>query len=242
MDAFYASIEQRDDPNLKGRPVAVGDRAKRGVVAEAQRASATRWRPSAPLRLAIAESCATPRHLPRREGVCSQRIRRDRRTVLRRRFDFFTEIRGVDCFPVGAIFLRTPCPEIWPRQRRTLAHAFSEANAVKLALRTRSGERGRSGDERRDGQRRPHVGNPIPNAKRDRPMPTLTSGLLQRDRVSRASRLVAWPFLLLLRRFPRTACPHRRRGGPYGSVRRLDDLDFRLNARASGGAHGLRLP
>jgi hypothetical protein len=129
----------------------------KGGAGESRRAAPIPWRPSAPLPLARD-------HAPRRfidfvgSSFWGQRIKGDWRALLRRSVDFFANVRVVDCFPFGEIFLRTPCAEIWPRQRRAQADAFIEPNAIKLALRTTRSKRRRSDDERRDGQRRPHGG------------------------------------------------------------------------------------
>ena len=78
LDAFYASVEQRDDPTLRGKPVVVGGRPEdRGVVAAASY-EARRFgvRSAMPMRTAIARCPHAIRVSPRFEiyGTVSRQV------------------------------------------------------------------------------------------------------------------------------------------------------------------------
>ncbi|GAB4235148.1 MAG: DNA polymerase IV [Ekhidna sp.] len=78
MDAFYASVEQLDHPELRGKPVAVGGNSQRGVVAaasyEARRYGVKSAMPSAKAAKLCPHLIFVPHRFPRYKAL-SQQIR-----------------------------------------------------------------------------------------------------------------------------------------------------------------------
>jgi DNA polymerase-4 len=107
MDAFYASVEQRDDPSLRGRPLAVGGSRERGVVAAASyEARAYGVRSAMPLRTAL--------------RLCPDLI------FVPPRFDRYREVSGV----IREVFLEhTPLVE-----RRSLDEAYLDVTEILKGL------------------------------------------------------------------------------------------------------------
>jgi DNA polymerase-4 len=87
MDAFYASVEQRDNPALRGKPVIVGGRSQRGVVAAASyEVRQFGVRSAMPVREAL-------RRCP--DAICVRPRLSHYRDVSRKVFDVFREITPV---------------------------------------------------------------------------------------------------------------------------------------------------
>ena len=72
MDAFFASVEQRDTPSLRGKPVAVGGTTKRGVIAAASYESRPYGVRSAMPTVKALRLCPQLILVPPRFGVYSQ--------------------------------------------------------------------------------------------------------------------------------------------------------------------------
>lgn len=87
MDAFFASVEQRDDPSLKGQPVIVGGLGRRGVVSAASYEARTFGVHSAMPTAEARRLCPKGRFVPARMASYTAASR-----AVRQVFDSFTDL------------------------------------------------------------------------------------------------------------------------------------------------------
>ncbi len=132
MDAFYASVEQHDDPDLRGRPVIVGGDLRRGVVSACSyQARAFGVHSAQPMAVAL-RRCPQAVVRPVRMG----RYREVSRAVMAI-FAAFTD--RVEALSIDEAFLDvTGCERL-----------FGTAREIAVQIRSRVRARARSGGEHR---------------------------------------------------------------------------------------------
>ena len=127
LDAFYAAVEQRDDPALRGKPVLVGGSARRGVVASCSYEARSFGIHSA---MPMAEAL---RRCPRAIVV---RHRMDRYAAASRAFfailgDYSPEVEGLS---LDEAFLDVTASERLLGDGPTIARAIKRRVAAELSL------------------------------------------------------------------------------------------------------------
>lgn len=126
MDAFYASVEQRDNPELRGKPVAVGGSRARGVVAAASYEARTYGVRSAMASVTALRKCPHLIFVPPRfevyKAVSNQ---------IRRIFDEYTNL--VEPLSLDEAYLDVTA------NRKEISSATEIARQIKAAINEQTG-------------------------------------------------------------------------------------------------------
>jgi DNA polymerase IV len=132
MDAFYASVEQRDEPRLRGHPVAVGGDSDRGVVMtasyEARRFGVRSAMPTAVARRLCPELLVVP---PRFAAY------HEASAVVREVFHRFTDL--VEPLALDEAFLDVTAPKRGPPSATLLARAIKAEIVAATGLTASAG-------------------------------------------------------------------------------------------------------
>src|SRR5580698_5328692 len=131
MDAFYASVEQRDNPSLKGKPVAVGYPARRGVVAAASyEARGFGVRSAMPSTVAI-RKCAELVFVPLRFDVYRE-VSKQVQAIFRD-YTPLVEPLSLDEAYLDATDNLTGIPTAWETAKEIRAHIYDEIGLTASA-------------------------------------------------------------------------------------------------------------
>ena len=132
MDAFYAAVEERDDPSLVGRPVAVGGGAARGVVMTANYAARAFGVRSAMPGAHAARLCPDLVFV-RPRFAAYKAVSRDIRLI----FERFTDL--VEPLSLDEAYLDVSDPKPGPAPAMTIARAIKDAIRAETGLTASAG-------------------------------------------------------------------------------------------------------